>query len=112
MNQQQERVADIVRAEFPYKPIYGLITLNLTLLIVLVAGSLLFYKWQERQDTVAKDTASIQSVWHSTFQRELAELTLAVELGPRITALEQGQRQQTELLESIALKLGIKGADQ
>ena len=112
MSQQHERVADIVRAEFPHKSVYGLIALNLALLIVLVAGSIFFSKWQERQDTEAKNSADTQSVFNVTFRGDIKGLALAVEFGPRIAALEQGQRRQTEVLEAIALKLGIKGVDQ
>ncbi len=112
MNQQHERVADLVRAEVPHKSIYGLIVLNLTLLIVLVFGSILFYRWQERQDMAAQDRAATQAQWNATFRGDMKGLALAVEFGPRIAALEQGQRRQTEVLEAIAKKLGIKGADQ
>ena len=111
MNVQHERVADIVRAEFPHKPVYGLIALNLALIALLLFGATHLYRWQERQDEAAQARADTQAVWNASLVGKLEGLKATVEFGPRITALELGQRRQTEVLEAIAAKLGIKGDD-
>lgn len=104
---QVQRAADIVRAEFPHKSVYGLMTLTLTLLALTVFGAYHFYTWQQRQDAEATARAHTQDQWNVSLSGKLEGLKATVEFGPRLLALEEGQARQTVVLEAIAKELGI-----
>jgi len=93
---RRERIADLFRQEFPYKGIYTLIALNVS--ILLITGMLGFHFWNKQQT---------QDQWIVSLRGQLEGLKATVEFGPRITALERGQYRQTEVLEAIAVELGI-----
>jgi len=98
---QHERVADLVRQELPHKGIYTLIAMNAALLMVLLFLGFHFWNKQQTQDQ-----------WIISLRGQIEGLKATVEFGPRITALEQGQRRQTTVLEAIASKLGVKETEQ
>lgn len=105
---RQERVADLVRREFPHRTVYFLIALNLALLVLLAVGWYSFDKWQRKQDSEAFDRQQVQDQWNTSLKGQLEGLKATVEFGPRLDALEAAQTKQTQTLDAIAEKLGIE----
>ncbi len=105
---QKERVADLVREEFPHKGVYSLIALNASLLLLVMFAGFHAHDWQNKQDREFYDYKETQTQWNISLKGQLEGLKATIEFGPRITALEQGMVRQTIVLESIARKLGIK----
>jgi len=109
---QQERTADIVRAlvrdEIPRRSFYGLIALNLALFFVVVYVILNVYQTQREQERQAFERTETQNVWNANLKGQIEGLKATVEFGPRISALEDVQRQQLAIIAAIANKLGIR----
>jgi len=93
---QRQRVADIVRAELPFKTIYSVIAVNLALILFLTFGVFHVYQRLETQELI-----------NTGLKSQIEGLKVTVEFGPRLTRLEEQQLKQTWTLELIARKLGV-----